>query len=405
MKINKIVLVSPCFSCGLGLVFDLFLALDMRLECLKNDLYSTKISNKRFNIVKNDVYWEKLPNGKYNLTNRGFFHLRNHSKLVFAKKNYQFKEDIFVLNEHNPRLILENNEKTLFVLMVRDPVDAVYSWHRRFKMDDRGVDFNDYLSRIIYLNKHSPYSLFQLPPFELFSVFCALFLSLFASKNSFHILKFEDLKVGNLESFKSCLDACGVINSSEKIIEAINLLNGLESNNSGEYNATNPSGKINEWKDRMSRQQHDKMLSSPLVKEIAGFFGYLENEIKLDEVFSWDCEFSIELQKIKEKTLIESGQNEKNVSELLELLSINISQYFDELLDIDIPNGFSFSRNGVDGLNALKTVMEFISEIYGVHKEEKPKFILDIIVSMTNLLGKSMQNNNLKYCLTDKVMF
>lgn len=382
---NNAIITSPCFSCGMGHIMEVMLLLNVRVNTFGSWA---------------DNHWIRdINNTGWQLSKTGYNHYRGHSKHVSPENIYNFPDKKSILIEHNPHLFhnYENYRKT--ILLVRDPIDAIYSWHRRFKMHEKGLDFNSYLKSTLYFNNHHPFSLFQGRPLDIFALYCAFWLG---SCEELIVVRFEDLKNSTF-AWKKLLHEIGIDRSEIDILSALKLSSGSSSDNI--FIETNIGGGVfYEYKKRMSDIDHDQYLNNSFMKSIAQKFGYTNLQEPPVEIFkSIDTKLA-NLMRLIFKNIEEKNQNSEyfNFDELAKLYNDLFFKNLTSNINFLNENGYIFQSDDFKYVICHKTVMRFLAQLYAKRKVVRNKSFFRTYSTLTSFLHNTISNDFVYSCMHDR---
>lgn len=229
---DQSILVSPPFSCGAGLLIDILLRLEIRVTRPFGE------------------YWHESPTGF--VPNDTLKHEYSaHSVHIGERNAFTFPDRKSACFEH--RLDMATLPARAHILLVRDPVDAVFSWHRRFDFASRGLSFEAYLRNVSVFPHHLPYNALIATPLDLYAVFVAFWM--LAAENLL-IVRYEDLKQDPVREVSRILAAMGAGRPGADIAEAAHRSSFNMIRARGDINPfwseTNQRSQVFEWRERMS---------------------------------------------------------------------------------------------------------------------------------------------------------
>ncbi len=148
-------LTSAPFACGLAWLVNAMLALGHRTTSL---LYE-----------KN--HWEDVGDGEYRVGEAARKHIVHHLPILLERERHRFIPEIELFWEHRVRFDID--PACPVVVVVRDPRDAIFSLHRRWKMNgwypgelpeflDWRTDWPDHFPGLFWLDAVKTYLLFHL---------------------------------------------------------------------------------------------------------------------------------------------------------------------------------------------------------------------------------------------------
>jgi len=340
------IITSPCFSCGMGHILEMMLLLDVRVDSFG---------------PMHAHHWEQKEDG-WKLSEKGYSHYKLHSKFIKNGKIYKFKDESSVLIEHMPNMFHEARHYGKVILLVRDPVDAIYSWYRRKQYEDELlISFEQYLASITYFHHHSRFSLFQGTPMSVFAMYCAFWLG--SSKNV-SVVRYEDLK-SSATAWRDFLLSINIHPSENEIVDAFKASNQHVGDD--DFRKVNHKGLLFEYKNRISDEQHDEILSKGIMAPIARALGYVANTIDVKSMF---LEIGSPIDKVCMAGISELKNridDKDNPSDLDNLIS-----WYEDFLSRNIKRGLRgiggqasvFLREDVHYLICQKAVVRFIRELY-----------------------------------------
>jgi hypothetical protein len=251
-------IASPPFSCGLGFLMDILLHLDIRVS------------------IQNTDYWAiDEASGQWGLSTNGIAHFAQHVSITREKSVFAFPDKHSFLCEHRMDLMFYPATSSKALLFVRDPIDSVFSWHRRFGFAKSGLPFREYLEAVTFFHRHLPYDSLYASPLMIYAVFCLWWTAAFGE--NLVILRFEELKRDGLHEIRRVLREFGISRDDQEIeraIEASKFETITAKRASTSFTANNRKSKANEWRDHISEQERLEMLDFEPMKSVLSRLGY-----------------------------------------------------------------------------------------------------------------------------------
>jgi hypothetical protein len=315
---KKILVVSPCYSCGVGLLWEVFLRLGIQV------------------VVDNQDAWRQVSSKHWRpLTVEAESELLRHVKFQGDGDGYWFSGEYKAVITHRLELLRHPEEYSVIILWVRDPIDSIFSWHRRFKIYEHEVSFESYLSSANLKKVHLNYRLFELTPTLQFAAFCKAVME-FA--DSFNVLRYEDLKSASPLEWIEDLRNVGIqVEDVSKRTAFFEFFDSKPEVGHAGYNEVNPKGKIFEYLERMSEDCHDKLFSLELEREVFYRMGYTRTAPISANITYGNAHDEILKRCIKEFSYRHNSN--ANAHELIQdLLSIFNSEINKELSRLSIEN-------------------------------------------------------------------
>lgn len=339
---KKILVISPCYSCGVGLLWEVFLRLGVQVTVDNLDTWR-QVSSR---------YWRPA-------TVEAESQLLRHVKFQGDENGYWFSGEYKAVITHRLELLRYPEEYSLIILWVRDPIDSIFSWHRRFKIYEHGVSFEDYLSRTNLKKVHLNYRLFELTPTLQFAAFCRAVMG-FA--DGLNVLRYEDLKSASPLKCIEKLSNVGIkLDDVSKRTAFFEFFDSKPKVGHAGYNEMNPRGMIFEYRERMSEADHDKLFSSELEREVFYIMGYTRTPPISHKITYESAQEKILKKCMKELRLLHDSNT--NVHELIQvLLSIFKSEISKERSLLSIENVYpSYHKKTSDIV--LRT-LDFLCNFY-----------------------------------------
>lgn len=255
----RVLIASPPFSCGASLVLNMFFELGYRVEF-------------------DDVgYWNK-DGGRWSLSPEGGAHMSELSLWMSRnrREHYEFDESVTFRVSHRLHQLAHDWDAIVYV--ARDPIDAIYSHYRRIApttgLEASEEKFQEFFERPMFFN-HLPYELFISPPLH-FGFHAEIFSAV--EECPVHVLRLEDLKRGAYGPAINACEALGLSRSKEQIISAIEASQPSQLSSLRDVDGrSRPSGAIpGEWAQRMTRAEHDALLTHPTLAGFCHRHGYLD---------------------------------------------------------------------------------------------------------------------------------
>jgi hypothetical protein len=183
---RPVFLTSAPFACGLAWLVNAMLALGYRTTSLVHLAH----------------HWEPVANGRVRLGDAAREHMANHLPVLLEREEHAFKPGIEIFWEH--RLRFEIDPSCPVVVVIRDPRDALFSLHRRWKANDWFPgDFVEFLDYPTDWPQHFP-GLFHLDSVQTYVLFHLRWMHA-ATRRPVHFVRFEDLKSRPEETLRSVL--------------------------------------------------------------------------------------------------------------------------------------------------------------------------------------------------------
>nr|WP_242481758.1 sulfotransferase domain-containing protein [Paracraurococcus ruber] len=249
------------------------------------------------------------------------------------------------------------------VLLLRDPVDAAWSWYRRWEIGAEGMAFEEYLRRPGYFRWHLPYRAFQAPPLAVFALFVR-FWQLAAEE--LLTLRFEDLKADPVGGTARLLDCMGTARPADAIAAAAGH-GSFASLRSGAAAAAwaqvNRRSQVEEWRDRMTEAAHHALLDGPLMRGVAAEHGYRPAEAMPDP-FRSDRPAWRMLAEICGRLLAENGGGQADPVQVASVVQDALRGQILGLLNIRIHNGASFDPEHTDALVGAMAALDLLREVF-----------------------------------------
>ncbi|WP_396268283.1 hypothetical protein [Ideonella sp.] len=386
------VIASPCFSCGVTLVIDMLLLLGVRVDFIN---HSTRAPHP---------YWRQRADGRWELSAAGKGHFGFHSKLASKQESFDFPEGRAVLIGHNPAMVRYLAPSTRAVMVVRDPVDAIYSWQRRQNVAASGITFEEYLQQVLYFNVHKPYGIFQSTPLELYALFCAFWLS---AAGECHVMGYEDFKAGP-EPFVDLMAYLGVPVAAAEVHAAFaRVESGSEAPARIEqYQLCNLKGQPREWTQRMAASEHAALLAGPLKQAVYGLLGYSSHAT------DWAAATQA------------PGQSYGLISGLMDALGQQLSderdpvpvhtameltlQTFKDEFQRHVPSRtaelYTLPAIEHDCTQAFRAVTRFVREVYTAQDQIPFWRLRNLTLQLTGLIANSAGNPNVRHMVAERLI-
>jgi hypothetical protein len=248
------ILVSPPFSCGAGLLIDLLLRLDLRVRPPAGEA------------------WGEGPNG-FSLSPALRSSYAMMAQSIAERELFQFSDRKSFMFEH--RMDMAALPARARILLVRDPVDAVYSWHRRWGFGDRHVPFDRYLQNISLFPNHLPHGGLVAKPMEVFALFVLFWMLV---DENLIIVRFEDLKQNPVREVSRILAAIGAQRSEAEIAEAAHrssfeMISASSGDRSG-WNQQNLRSHVYEWRERLDLAERRALTAAEPIASVCRMLSY-----------------------------------------------------------------------------------------------------------------------------------
>jgi hypothetical protein len=270
---RTVLLASPPFACGVAYLGNILLSLDIRVQPPS--------------WPGADEYWIKRGDGLYEISQKGLDHYRVHFHVLESKKLFNFDDSPCVVMEHQLKMVGCLHDAT--VLFVRNPIDAIYSWHRR--CFDGGLTFKQYINRVLVQSAHIP-AIVAAKPLLVYALYVAFWLA--GKRKPIKIVRFEDIKQNPHDIVRDVIEFMGVERSEAEIDAAIacsDVGGLLQSHKSRPNFKAAHRGAVNEWQAHMTQEEWDSLTSPEPIRSICAKLGYRPCDDSRDVLESSDHDF------------------------------------------------------------------------------------------------------------------
>lgn len=252
---DESVLVSPPFSCGAGLVVDILLRLQIRVR------------------PPGAMAWTAVEGG-FAPSDALRTHYARHAPSIVEQAVFAFPDRKSMVFEH--RMDLAGLPARSHVMIVRDPVDAVFSWHRRWNtVRPDKVPFERYLRNFSAFQYHLPHGALLATPLDTYALF-VLFWALAADDVT--VVRYEDLKTDPVPEVMRILETIGAERSEAAVAEAARRSAfdavGPTARHLPEWSATNLRSRLYEWRERMSRDERAALTAHEPIASVCRLLSY-----------------------------------------------------------------------------------------------------------------------------------
>lgn len=360
---NHYIVASPIFPCGVGAIASILFNLEF--------LIGEQPGIQKNYVKEDDGYYltEKCSNDFSNM-----FPTNINQRHKFAdKKSASISHDL---------------HSSANFLVVRDPVDVIYSLCRRKKPTscdkELSEDFNQHMKKKSKTNDPNLLVCFSigrwwLSPLDYYSMFVIFNIS---SNQDIQIIRFEDLKTNPEHVVKKILETTQTERTNSQILESIGLSKWdsiKKSSNKREiWNKLNPKGQPYEWKNRMTESDHDLLLSDGLIHYVSGMLSYIE-AARHEDIFSPNSDTMSSFVE-HAKNFAKTNKKYVNLNQILKWCG-------DFLLDFDIIN--ISNEETLDAIDSIKSSMLLLNHVFTNDHCIQPtdKFVL-ILVNISCVLEK-----------------
>lgn len=236
---------------------------------------------------KTDNWVEARP-GYWQVGSRAKAHMESHLPALLEQEEFIFRKDLEFFWEH--RISYPANPHCPVIVVVRDPRDAIFSLHRRWKKNGWiEMEFDEYLTRPSEWPDHFP-SMFFMNPVKTYLFYHLIWLKS-AQFRPVHFVKFEDLKESPLSALKGILEFLGAKDIGPDRIEAAIESSSLERHRAlqqtkgiteGEIKGALHKGEVFEWKTTY-KQEWLVPFESDEVQSVLALLGYSVNNSALTQ--------------------------------------------------------------------------------------------------------------------------
>lgn len=378
-------IVSPCYSCGLGHLFEVFLLFDVRV-----DIFGQKCR-----------YWEQNKDNSWNLTSDGKSHFRLHSRYV--DDSYSFSDQKSIISEHKLSMINVFDQYKNKILLVRDPIDAIHSWFRRYNLQDTGITFLEYLTYISVSKEHYPHALFQARPLEVYALYCVFWM---LYSEDLKICRFEDIK-GNRLAWSSFLRDLDIYRpDTEFRYQFEKIQEPFSKSQSSYFHDNNKAGKQYEYLDWMTAKQHDDILQSSGGRDLFADLGYCCFPTK-SGIFGHDTRLKQHLWDVCDQLKVELLTSEGKFRVVDFLSNLNATFFSSALGFVDYRKTAAFwalDAADLNFLNTLRSVIQFLAEVYCEKQFEDADRLIRLAIGLTSFLSKNMSSMGGGFYLQNKII-
>ena len=342
---EDILLVSPPFSCGLGFVGDILLRLNIKL----------RIGSASDWIKDGDV--QSITPGRHSDYTRHFL-------AIEELRNFEFPDRISVLAEHRMDLAALPVKKA--ALLIRDPIDCIFSWHRRCELWTKNITFDNYLNRSLYLSEHLPHPTLFATPVEIYALFVLYWNFAFPGIPTF---RFEDMKENPLPEVKRLLEFLGCHRTDSEInraVEASSHKNLREKPAvSVEWLQANQKSLAFEWQSRMSKEDRSNLIQAEPAITVCKMLEYVcaDNSPMLELGTRTSRLGHMFFQTVN--TFVNAGDPERMIPP--EIFHFETSQRFNNVMnEINTVEyiGLSIDADELDDTAGINTALLLIREIF-----------------------------------------
>lgn len=253
---RTVLLVSPPFSCGVAYIGNILLSLGLKVQPP--------------NQPEDGGYWTRMPDGSHQITGASLDHYRTHFHILETCRTFRFDPAWTVIMEHE--IGMTDDVHDAVILFVRDPIDSLYSWHRRYIGND--TLFRDYLDRILMPANHMPIVM-AATPLLTYSVFVSYWLS--GKRKPMIIVRYEDIKQRPLEVVREVLDFLGIERGEARISESVaasDVAGLLQSQQASSGAKIARRGAAYEWREHMSREDWEGYTAVEPIRSVCAMLGY-----------------------------------------------------------------------------------------------------------------------------------
>lgn len=248
------ILVSPPFSCGVGLLMDILLRLGIRVRPPYTEGWVETF-------------------GGFAPTEEVKTAYTRHAACVTEQNVFSFPDRKSVVFEH--RMDMAALSGRACILFVRDPVDSVFSWHRRWDLAKKGLSFETYLNNFSIFPNHLPHGVLIAKPLDIFAIF-TLFWILAADDPV--AVRYEDVKQDPVGAVMPVLAAIGAERTEDAVARAARLssFDAIRERRADqpEWGSTNLRSQVYEWRQRITAEERAAMTAREPLASLCRMLSY-----------------------------------------------------------------------------------------------------------------------------------
>jgi hypothetical protein len=386
LPFDESIFVSPPFSCAAGLVVDILLRLDIAVRPPSGEHWTRHADGYRLNPLRKAQY------------------LR-HADCLASRDVFQFADRKSVVFEH--RMDIAALPAQARILLVRDPVDAVYSWHRRFKLAEKGLTFEKYLNNYSIFPAHLPHGSVIARPLDVYAIF-VLFWMLVANdgeNGDLVIVRYEDLKQDPVQEVSRILAALGADRSGTDIADAAHRSSFDVIRSQAEdrpvWSDTNLRSKVYEWRERMSVSERAALTQTGPIAAVCRMLSYETGAGDVRDVFQHDSAFWAMFSTLIRKLRLQFPSGYAAPRDFFAACGEFASSISGRLRSTAC-NDISFDADDVDGFTAIVTAIHVLREIF-LAASPQPVCVLERLVTGLSAVIANSANTGALRLLDGKV--
>lgn len=251
---DESILVSPPFSCGVGLLMDILLRLGIRVRPPRTEEWVETLGG-----------FVPTPDLRANYA--------RHASCMVEQTVFSFPDHKSVMFEHRMDMAVLSGRAC--ILFVRDPVDAVFSWHRRWEFAKKGLPFETYLNNFSVFPHHLPHGALVTRPLDVFAIFTLFWL---LAADDPVVVRYEDVKQDPVGAVKPVLAALGAERTDAEIADAARLssFDAIRERKAEvpDWGTTNLRSEVYEWRRRMTAEERAVMTAQEPLASLCRFLSY-----------------------------------------------------------------------------------------------------------------------------------
>ncbi|MEO5333832.1 MAG: sulfotransferase [Magnetococcus sp. YQC-5] len=358
------IIISPPFPCGMSIVMELLLRLDILVQLAGYQPSRPGIFNPS---------WENTRKG-YRMTDYAARSLSK-SLSIDADRVFTFHDKIGFTCEHQLTLIGRTADN--YFMIVRDPVDAVLAAYKREQnlLGQNSLTFHQFCQRPMYLNGHLPYRSFLLSPLDMYSIhvlFCM------AAYPDIKIIRFEDLIRDPGRVIVDILQTVNCSRNDKQICDAVS-------------SVLIRSKKTYEWPDYMTRDEHDTVIASQPIVSLSKILMYITEEGNGNDIFSFQSNvmlfFVNIVDNLKISDVIDIG---------LFLTKIRRCMFSIGLDKLSVV-GSTYDRREVNAFDSIMGVANLLEMVFKDNPSQPSCMLKRIMVKMSCVIANCSDNVNFRY--------
>lgn len=384
-EFEESILVSPPFSCGVGLLVDILLRLGVRVR------------------PPDTTGWIETVGGFVPTAELRTDYTR-HAACMAEQTVFSFPDRRSVVFEH--RMDMAALSGRACILFVRDPVDSVFSWHRRWDFAAKGLSFGTYLDNFSVFPHHLPHGALVARPLEIFAVFTLFWL---LAADDPVVVRYEDVKQDPVGAVAPVLAALGVERSAEAVADAARLssFDAIRARNADQpaWGTTNRRSQVYEWRQRVTEAERGALTAREPLAALCRFLGYETAAGSGDgDVTEHASAFGIMFQGMLRSLRARFPSGTVAVTDYLDACA-GLASSMSGKVRVTAVNDSSIDAGDLDAFTAVATTLKLLGQVFRSAGPQPVDRLERLVGGLSAVLANSAANDGFRHMPGDMGFF